>query len=82
MSISKEEILRLFEQLPEKAKQSAFDYIQFLSIRHRPDWNEIAQLDPDDIPLSEEEEQQLHADEGFVTGEEARREFKLEIDLP
>ncbi|MDA8226599.1 MAG: hypothetical protein M0T74_02650 [Desulfitobacterium hafniense] len=47
--------------LPEEAKQSAYDFLKFLSIRHTwPDWNEIAQMEPDDLPLSEEEEKQLN----------------------
>ena len=82
MAINKEDVIELFEQLPEKEKQSAFDYMQYLSIRDRPDWNEIAQLDPDDIPLSDEELQQLNANEGFISGEEAKREFNLKVDLP
>lgn len=82
MAINKEDVIKLFELLPEKEKQSAFDYMQYLAIRDRPDWNEIAQLDPDDIPLSDEEVEQLNANEGFVSGEEAKREFNLKIDLP
>jgi hypothetical protein len=82
MAINNEDVIKLFEQLPEKAKQSAFDYIQYLSVKDRPDWNEIAQLDPDDTPLSDEEMLQLNSDEGFVTGGEAKREFNLKVDLP
>lgn len=82
MSINKEDVINLFEKLPENAKQSAFDYMQYLSIRDRPDWNEIARLDPDDVPLSDEELQQLNANEGFITGEEAKREYNLKVDLP
>lgn len=82
MAINNEDIIRLFERLPEKAKQSAFDYMQYLFVQDRPDWNEISRIDPDDIPFSEEETQQLNNDEGFVTGEEAKREFNLKIDLP
>lgn len=82
MAIKKEDVIRLFEQLPEKSKQSAFDYIQYLYVQDRPDWDDISKSDPDDTPLSEEELQQLGADEGFVTGEEAKREFNLKTDLP
>jgi hypothetical protein len=56
--------------------------MQYLSIRDRPDWNEIAQLDPDDIPLCDEEVQQLNANEGFISGKEAKSEFSLKVDLP
>ena len=82
MAISKEDIVKLFEQLPEKEKQSAFDYLQYLTIKDRPDWNEIAQLDPDEIPLSDEEVQQLNANEGYISGEEAERECNLKVILP
>jgi hypothetical protein len=54
MAINNDDLINLFKQLPEKAKQSAFDYMQFLSVQDRLDWNEIAQLDPDETPLSEE----------------------------
>jgi hypothetical protein len=66
MAINKEDVIKLFEQLPEKEKQSAFDYMQYLTIRDRPDWTEIAQFEPDDIPLSDEEVQQLNAKEGMT----------------
>ncbi len=56
MAIKKEELLRIFEQLPEQAQQSAMDFIMYLSAKSdRPDWDEISKLDPDDEPLSEEE---------------------------
>lgn len=34
---SKDDYLKLFEILPEKAKQSAYDYLLFLSKRYPPD---------------------------------------------
>lgn len=58
MAISKRELIKLIELLPDDANQSAYDYLKYLSIRHRPDRDEIAQME-DDIPLSEEEERQL-----------------------
>lgn len=82
MAIDKQDIIELFEHLPEKAKQSAFDYLQFLSAKHRPDWDDIFQLSPDIEPLSAEEEEQISRKEGFITGEEAKREFNLKVDLP
>lgn len=82
MAKNNDDLIRLFERLPENAKQSALDYIQYLSVKERPNWNEISKLDPDDSPLSEEEKQQLSSKEGFTTGEEAKREFNLKVDLP
>lgn len=43
--------------------------MKHLSERSRPDWDDIARMEPDAIPLSEEEERQLGAKEGFITGE-------------
>ncbi|MED0675268.1 hypothetical protein ABEV55_14700 [Aneurinibacillus thermoaerophilus] len=83
MAVSKEDVIKLFELLPEDAKQSAFDYLQFLSIRYtRPNWTEIDKMEPDTEPLTEEEIRQMKSDAGYVTGEEAKREFGLQVDLP
>jgi hypothetical protein len=48
----------------------------------RPDWDKIEQMEPDNIPLSDEELRQLNSDAGFVTGKEAKHEFGLQVDLP
>ena len=45
-------------------------------------WEIIDQADSDDEPLTEEELRQLNSDAGYVTGEEAKREFGLQVDLP
>jgi hypothetical protein len=82
MAVRKEDMIKLFELLSEDAKQSAYDYLQFLSIcRWRADWDEIARMEPDDIPLSEEEERQLKSNSGFVSWEEAMRELNLSTDV-
>jgi hypothetical protein len=81
MAINKEAVIRLFEQLPETAQQSALDYLQFLSKQHsRLDWNDIAKLDPDDEPLSDEETKQLDSKLGFMSWEEAMNELDLPTD--
>lgn len=50
-----------------------------LSISHgRPNWDEVMKLDPDEVPLSEEEKRQLKSNSEFVSWEEA----SLELDLP
>ncbi|MDR3583882.1 MAG: hypothetical protein P4L59_00985 [Desulfosporosinus sp.] len=83
MAISNDDIFKLVNILPEEAKQTAYDFLKSLTIGHtRPDWDEIEQMEPDDIPLSDEELRQLNSDAGFVTGEEAKREFGLQVDLP
>lgn len=45
-------------------------------------WDEISRLEPDNEPLSDEELRQLKALTEFVSGEEAKREFGLQVDLP
>jgi hypothetical protein len=82
MSISNNDLIKMIEGLPKEAKQSAYDYLKFLSVHHsRPDWDEIDRMDPDDIPLSEEEERQLKSNSEFVTWEEAMRELDLPTGL-
>lgn len=83
MAVNKKDVIKLFDLLPEEAMQSAFDYLQFLSIRHtRPDWKEIDKLEPDTEPLTEEEIRQMKSDAGYITGEEAKNAFGLQVDLP
>ncbi|AOZ94929.1 XRE family transcriptional regulator [Paenibacillus crassostreae] len=82
MAVNHNEAFKLFEQLPESAQQSTVDFMKFLSIQGRPDWDDIARMEPDDLPLSEEEERQLADQGGFITGEDAKREFNLQVDLP
>jgi len=81
MAISKRELIKLIELLPDDANQSAYDYLKYLSIQHRPDWDEIAQIVPDDVPLSEEEERQLKSRSGFMSWEEAMGELNLPTDI-
>ncbi|MCG9969697.1 hypothetical protein L9W92_16975 [Pelotomaculum terephthalicicum JT] len=45
-------------------------------------WKKIDKAKPDDDPLTEEELRQLNSNAGYVTGEEAKREFGLQVDLP
>jgi hypothetical protein len=80
--ISNDDLNRLVARLPEEAKQSAYDYLAYLALmHHRPDWHEIAQLTPDDMPLSEEERRQLNSDTGYMTWEDAMRELDLPTEL-
>lgn len=81
MAISTRDLIRLVVVLPEEVKQSAYDYLQFLALRHvRPDWDEIDRMEPDDLPLSEEEERQLNSNSGFISWEDAKRELGLSTD--
>ena len=82
MAISNDDLFKLVKILPEEARRSAYDYLKFLAIRHtRPDWDEIAQMEPDDLSLSEEEEWQLKNNAEFVSWEEAMRELNLPTDI-
>lgn len=39
MAISNDDLFKLVKILPEEAKQSAYDFLKFLTISHsRPDW--------------------------------------------
>jgi len=82
MAINKDEVLKIFEQLPGTAQQSVYDYLQYLSTKHnRLNWDEIARLDPDEVPLSEEERCQLNSNSGFMSWEEAMNELELPTDI-
>ncbi len=85
MVIRKEDIHNLVERLPEDDQKTVFDFMQYIlnrSTKKSDGWKTIDQLDPDDEPLTEEELRQLNSDAGYVTGEEAKREFGLRVDLP
>jgi hypothetical protein len=81
MAISNDELVDMVKKLPQSAKKSAYDYLKYLTISHtRPNWDEIMELDPEDIPLSEEEERQLKSNSEFVSWEEAINELNLPTD--
>jgi UDP-N-acetylglucosamine pyrophosphorylase len=81
MAVDKDRVLKLFEQLPEIAQQSAYDYLQYLSSKHSQlDWDSIENLEPDEITLSEEEQRQLNSNDGFMSWEEAMHELNLPTD--
>lgn len=82
MAISNDDLFELVQILPEESKKSAYDFLKFLTIRpKRPDWNDINQMEPDEIPLSEEEERQLRNNTEFVSWEDAMHELNLPIDI-
>lgn len=82
MAISNVQLFRIIESLPETAKKSAYDYLKYLVFTHsRPDWEEIMQMEPDEIELSEEEERQLRENSGFVSWEDAMNELKISTDI-
>lgn len=85
MVVRKDDLHNLIERLPEPDQKTVFDFLQYLverSNRKPLTWDEIDAQEPDDEPLSEEELRQLNSDGGYVSGEEAKREFGLQVDLP
>jgi len=81
MAINNDDILKLVNILPEETKQSAYDFLKFLTRHTRPDWDEIDQMEPDDIPLSEEEKSQLKNNTEFMSWEDAMHELNLPTDI-
>lgn len=82
MAISNDDIFRLVSLLPEETKQSAYDFLKFLTLHHtRPDWDEIDQMEPDDMPLSDEEQLQLKNNTEFVSWEDAMHELNLPTEI-
>ena len=85
MEVRKDDIHNLVDHLPENDQKTVFDFIQYLIDRSQgkpAGWAEIDQAEPDEEPLTEEELRQLKSDAGYVTGEEAKREFGLQTNLP
>ena len=85
MVAQKEDIHNLVERLREHDQKTAFDFLQYLidrSEKKPTGWAEIDKAKPDDEPLTKEELRQLNSDAGYVTGEEAKHEFGLQVDLP
>lgn len=83
MAVNKEKkLLELFQQLAEFEQNSTLDFVEFLAQRQKH--NDLEQFYSDlpevDEPFSEEEIRQMNSQEGFISREEARREFNL--DLP
>jgi len=85
MGVHKEDIHNLVDRLREHDQKTAFDFLQYLierSGKKPAGWVEIDKAKPDDEPLTEEELRQLNSNAGYVTGEEAKLEFGLQVDLP
>ncbi|WP_068674130.1 XRE family transcriptional regulator [Oceanobacillus sp. Castelsardo] len=81
MAISNEELVEMVKRLPQSAKKPAYDYLKYLTISHtRPNWDEIMELEPDETPLSDEEEQQLKSNSEFVSCEEVISELNIPTD--
>ncbi|MBG9794831.1 XRE family transcriptional regulator [Paenibacillus dendritiformis] len=85
MTIRKEDLYNLVDRLQEQDQNTAFDFLQFLIDRSEKkglEWKDIDCLEPDNEPLSKEEAEQLKSASGFLSGEDAKNEFGLQVDLP
>ncbi|MGD6968351.1 hypothetical protein ACQCVP_18125 [Rossellomorea vietnamensis] len=86
MAVRKEDLFRMVDSLSKEDKKAALDFIEFLVERSKnkkpQSWQDIDELDSDDETLTDEERKQLNSEEGYVSGEDAKREFGLQIDLP
>ncbi|WP_223070440.1 hypothetical protein [Paenibacillus caui] len=85
MVVRKDDLHSLVERLQEPDQKTALDFLQYLidrSERNPLSWEEIDRQEPDEEPLTEEELRQLKSDAGYVSGEVAKREFGLQVDLP
>lgn len=82
--MSKEEMYSLIERLDHEDKKTVYDFIQFLNERSKNEesWQKIDELAPDQEPLTNEELEQLKSKEGFIAGEDAKNEYKIQTDLP
>jgi hypothetical protein len=80
MSITKDDLHKIIDQLSEKDRASAYDYLLYLASRTKRKpltWEEIAKLPPDTEPLSEEEKRQLDAPGEYVALDEIRHEYEV-----
>jgi hypothetical protein len=86
VTVRKEDLYRMLDSLSNEDKKAAFDFIEFLVERSKSKkpqyWQDIDELDSDEEPLTDEEQKQLESEEGYISGEDAKREFGLQVDLP
>jgi hypothetical protein len=86
MSIRKEDLFKMVEALSDEDRKAAFDFMAFLRERSKnkkPDsWQKIDELESDKESLNKEELEQYESEEGYISGEAAKREFGIQVDLP
>ncbi|MCR6850490.1 hypothetical protein [Bacillus sp. IBL03825] len=75
----------MIDCLGHQDEKVAFDFLEFFvqrSKRKPVDWEKIDRAEPDDELLSKQKLEQLNIEEGYVSGEGVKREFRLQVDLP
>lgn len=45
-------------------------------------WQKIDELECDEVPLTEEELEQLESKDGYISGKDAKCELRHQVDLP
>lgn len=70
------------EEALARVKEAIEGFLEALEIEGlpRPDWDEISHMEPDDIPLSEEEERQMRNITEFVSLEDVVNKETSTID--
>lgn len=76
VSIRKKELQQMFDRLEDRDKKTVYDFMRFL-LEHPNPYHEIDKREPDDIPLSAEEKEQMSGKRNFVSLEDAKRELGL-----
>lgn len=80
MAVRKEDLHNLIEKLGEADKKTVFDFMKYLIDRSekKPSfWKAIDEAEPDDVPLSQGEKDQLKSDDEYVSWEQAKHELEL-----
>ncbi len=84
MSVEREELRRLVDELPENELKAARRYLEFIrDVGKDPVRWALDNAPPDDEPITDEEQEHArHADEDFQTGrtqsmDKLKRELKL-----
>ncbi|WP_256703110.1 hypothetical protein [Bacillus cereus] len=71
----------MIDRLDRQDDKAAFDFLEFIVQRSKKKLNDWGKNDIAD-PLSKQDLEQLNSEEGYVSGEDAKSEFGLQIDLP
>ncbi|MHB1683069.1 MAG: hypothetical protein ACYCYO_09680 [Bacilli bacterium] len=74
--LRREEFDHLFERLPTGDQKTVIDLMEYLVQRART-WDEIDALEPDDEPITVEEQEQLSDSSGYLPWEDVKRELGL-----
>ncbi|PEN94023.1 hypothetical protein CN553_18135 [Bacillus cereus] len=84
MAIRKNELYRLIDHLDQQDEKATFDFLEFLVQRSKRKLKNCGGIDmekPEYEPLSTQKLEQLNSEEGYISGEDAKRESGLQIDL-